>query len=181
MPEDMQQRGDSTWRLQVLVGRDSNGRKQYPSKAFHGTKKRAQMALAALVTGIAQDRAVVSVEQISVSEVLGRWLQTRRKRLSPATIDRYKIAITHVNDSLGKLPVALPDRTTPSVPRSRAGERLEYQSSSPVSRHQRLASMLFRRVDRRATPVRNLVSDELRNDGHTQLERCLGSLRDRHL
>ena len=64
------------------------------------------MALAAFVAEISKDRAVVSVEQVSVSEVLDRWLQTRKKRLSPATVDRYRVAMTHVDDNLGGLPVA---------------------------------------------------------------------------
>ena len=54
MPGHMQQRGSSTWRLHAFAGKDSNGRKQYTSKTFHGSKKEAGIALAAFVTDVCQ-------------------------------------------------------------------------------------------------------------------------------
>ena len=56
MPGHMQQRGPSTWRLHAFAGKDSNGRKRYTSRTFHGTKKEAGIALAAFVTEVAKDR-----------------------------------------------------------------------------------------------------------------------------
>jgi len=38
MAGHMQQRGDSTWRLHVFIGQDSNGKRRYASKTFHGSK-----------------------------------------------------------------------------------------------------------------------------------------------
>jgi hypothetical protein len=56
----IQQRGDSTWRLHAFIGRGSNGRKRYTSKTFHGTKKQADVALAAFVTEVAKDKSAQS-------------------------------------------------------------------------------------------------------------------------
>jgi integrase len=103
----MQQRGPSSWRLHVFVGKDSNGRRRYASKTFHGTKKEAGIALAAFVTEVAKDRNTSSAaESISVSQTLDRWLDSRRAQISPATTDRYRVAIKHIEPVLGTMRVA---------------------------------------------------------------------------
>jgi hypothetical protein len=69
----MQQRGPSTWRLHAFAGKDSNGRKRYTSKAFHGTKKEAGIAVAAFVTDVANERTASSpAAAITVSQTLGK-------------------------------------------------------------------------------------------------------------
>ena len=85
MPGHMQQRGSSSWRLCAFVGKGSNGRKRYSSKTFHGTKKEAGIALAAFVAKVAKVRSASSpAEPITVSQTLGKWLDSRRAQLSPA-------------------------------------------------------------------------------------------------
>lgn len=107
MPGHMQQRGPSSWRLHAFVGKDSNGRKRYTSKTFHGTKKEAGIALAAFVTEVAKDKSTSSAaEPITVSQTLDKWLNSRRAQLSPATTDRYRVAIKHVEPVLGSMKVA---------------------------------------------------------------------------
>ena len=107
MPGHMQQRGPSSWRLHAFVGQDSNGRKRYTSKTFHGTKKEACIALAAFVTEVAKDRSTSSAsEPITVSQTLDKWLNSRKAQLSPATTDRYRVAIKHVELVLGSMRVA---------------------------------------------------------------------------
>ena len=107
MPGHMQQRGPSSWRLHAFVGKGSNGRKRYSSKTFHGTKKEAGIALAAFVTEVAKDRSASSpAEPITVSQTLGKWLDSRRAQLSPATTDRYRVAITHIEPVIGSMRVA---------------------------------------------------------------------------
>lgn len=103
----MQQRGPSSWRLHAFVGKDNNGRKRYTSKTFHGTKKEAGIALAAFVTEVAKDRNASSpAEPITVSQTLSKWLVSRRARLSPATTDRYRVAIKHIEPVIGSIRVA---------------------------------------------------------------------------
>jgi integrase len=107
MAGHLQQRGESTWRLHAFIGLDSNGHRRYGSKTFHGTKKQAEMALAAFVTDVAKDRnATVAAEPITVSQTLTKWLDSKKAQLSPATTDRYKVAIKHVDPLLGSMKVA---------------------------------------------------------------------------
>jgi integrase len=103
----MQQRGKSSLRLHAFVGLDSNGRKRYSSKTFRGTKKEAGIALAAFVTEVAKDRNTSSAaESITVLQTLDKWLNSRKAQLSPATTDRYRVAIKHVEPVLGSMRVA---------------------------------------------------------------------------
>jgi len=103
----MQQRGKSTWRLHAFVGQDSNGRRRYASKTFHGSKKQASIALAAFVTETAKDRnASAAAEPMSVSLVLEKWLDSRKPQLSPATTDRYRVAIKHIDPVIGSMQIA---------------------------------------------------------------------------
>jgi integrase len=107
MPGHMQQRGKSSWRLHAFVGLDSKGRKRYSSKTFRGTKKEAGIALAAFVTEVAKDRSSSSAaETITVSQTLDKWLNSRKAQLSPATADRYRVAIKHLEPVLGSMRVA---------------------------------------------------------------------------
>jgi integrase len=107
MPGHMQQRGPSTGRLHAFAGKDSNGRKQYTSKTFHGTEKEAGIALAAFVTYVAKERTASSqAEAITVSQTLSKWLDSRKAQLSSATSDRYRVAIKHVEPVIGSMRVS---------------------------------------------------------------------------
>jgi integrase len=107
MPGHMQQRGPSTWRLHAFAGNDSNGRKRYTSKTFHGSKKEAGIALAAFVTEVAKERTESSpAEAITVSQTLSKWLNSRKAQLSPATTDRYRVAIKHIDPVIGSIRVS---------------------------------------------------------------------------
>jgi hypothetical protein len=65
------------------------------------------MALAAFVTEAAKDRnASALTEPMTVSQVLTKWLDSRRAQLSPATTDRYRVAIKHIEPVLGSMRVA---------------------------------------------------------------------------
>jgi phosphoenolpyruvate carboxylase len=101
MPGHIQRRGPSTWRLHAFARKDSDGRKRYTSKTFHGTKKEAGIALVAFVTEVTKERtASSSAEAITVSQTLSKWLNSRKAQLSLATTDRYRVAIKHVDRSL---------------------------------------------------------------------------------
>jgi integrase len=107
MPGHIQQRGPSTWRLHAFAGKNSNGRKRYTSTTFHGTKKEAGIALAAFVTEVAKEKATSSpAESVTVSQTLSKWLDSRKAQLSPATTDRYRVAIKHVEPVIGPMRVS---------------------------------------------------------------------------
>jgi integrase len=103
----IQQRGQNTWRLHAFLGLDQDGRKRYRSKTFHGTKREAEVALAAFVTEVSRDRtAQLVAHKTTVSEVLAAWLEARGPHLAPSTVDRYRVAIKHVVPVLGPTPVS---------------------------------------------------------------------------
>jgi integrase len=107
MAGHIQQRGDRSWRLHAFVGLDSRGRKRYASKTVHGTKRQAEVALAAFVTETQRDRSAPAVtEPMTVSQVLTSWLDAKAPRLSLATVDRYRVAIKLVEPVLGSMGVA---------------------------------------------------------------------------
>jgi integrase len=63
--------------------------------------------LAAFVTEVAKDRTASSpAEAITVSQTLAKWLDSRKARLSPATTDRYRVAIKHVDPAIGPMRVS---------------------------------------------------------------------------
>ena len=63
--------------------------------------------MAAFVTEVAKQRAASSpAESITVSEMLSKWLNSRTAQLSPATTDRYRVAIKHVTPVLGSMRVS---------------------------------------------------------------------------
>ncbi len=111
MSGSMRQRGESSWLLTAYVGWDATAKKRrYMTKTVHGGKRQAEKALADFVSEVnKQQHAAAAVESgaLSVKEVLDRWLEARRKVLSASTVDRYQVAIKHVEfASIGKLPVA---------------------------------------------------------------------------
>jgi len=107
MAGHMQQRGDSTWRLHVVIGQDSNGKRRYASKTFHGSKKQASTVLAAFVTETAKDRnATEAAEPMMGSVVVEKELAAKKACLAPSTTDRYRVAIKHIDAGIGSLKVA---------------------------------------------------------------------------
>ena len=70
-------------------------------------RRRQAFALAAFVTEVAKDRSTSSAaEPITVSQTLEKWLNSRKAEFSPATTDRYRVAIKHVEAVLGQMRVA---------------------------------------------------------------------------
>jgi integrase len=56
---------------------------------------------------VAKDRNASSpAEPITVSQTFHKWLDSRRAQLSPATTDRYRVAIKHIEPVLGSMRVA---------------------------------------------------------------------------
>ncbi len=46
MQGNLQQRGPSSWRIRVFVGRDEAGKKRYLERTVRGTKREAQRVMA---------------------------------------------------------------------------------------------------------------------------------------
>ncbi len=106
MAGHMRQRGESSWQLTAYVGYDAKaGKRRYTSKTIRGTKRDAERALAKFVTEVAEGGRVAT-GPISVEQVITQWLDARRAQLSPATTDRYRVAIKLIDPAILKMPVA---------------------------------------------------------------------------
>ena len=111
MAGSMRQRGENSRLLTAYVGWDAAAKtRRYVTKTVHGGKRQANKALADFVSEVnKQQHAAAAAESgaITVKQVLDQWLEARRQVLSPSTVDRYQVAIKHVESaSIGRLPVA---------------------------------------------------------------------------
>ena len=105
MAGSVRQRGPTSWELAVYLGFDHQaGKRRYAKKTVRGTLRQAERELARFVTEVT-DGGRVPTGPVSLDEVLTRWLASRKAHLSAATLDRYRVAITHVSDDLKRLPV----------------------------------------------------------------------------
>jgi integrase len=102
---NLQQRGPSSWRIRVFVGRDETGKKRYLERTVRGTKREAQRVMARLVTEVDDGRHVAAAST-RFGEVLERWLEIKATVVEPTTIASYRwIANTYVAPALGSLPL----------------------------------------------------------------------------
>jgi len=102
---NLQQRGPSSWRIRVFVGRDEAGKKRYLERTVRGTKREAQRVMARLVTEVDEGRHVAAAST-RFGEVLDRWLEIKATVVEPTTLASYRwIANTYVAPALGSLPL----------------------------------------------------------------------------
>jgi integrase len=86
MSGSMRQRGEESWQLRVHAGRDPiTNRKRYVARTFHGTKRQASKALAALVTET-DGQAPRSTKEGTVGALLNEWLEHATPSFSPKTV-----------------------------------------------------------------------------------------------
>ena len=105
MQGNLQQRGPSSWRIRVFVGRDEAGKKRYLERTVRGTKREAQRVMARLVTEVDEGRHVAAAAS-RFGDVLERWLEVKATVVEPTTLASYRwIAATYVVPRLGSLPL----------------------------------------------------------------------------
>jgi hypothetical protein len=79
----LRQRGQRSWELRVLNGRDAlTGRKAYLQKTAHGTKREAETKLARFVTEVS-DGAHASTKGSTVGELIEQWFSYNELDWSP--------------------------------------------------------------------------------------------------
>ena len=107
MTGHLQQRGPTTWRLSVYVGRDSRtGRKRYAQRTVQGTKREADRALARLVTEVDEGRHSASAAG-TFGNLLDRWLETKAQSVDPSTISSYRwVTEKYIRPGLGRARLA---------------------------------------------------------------------------
>ena len=101
----MRKRGTNSWQLLVHIGVDDTGRRRYASKTIRGTKRQAEIALAAFVTESAKGE-LVATGPISVESVVSAWLTAKAPRLAASTVARYEVAIKQIVPAIGSMSVA---------------------------------------------------------------------------
>jgi integrase len=105
MSGSIRQRGADSWQLRVHAGRDSiTGRKRYVERTFHGTKREASKALAALV--VEADRLTPrSTKEGTVAALLIEWLEHATPSFSPKTVAITRMYIdSPIIPAIGSLP-----------------------------------------------------------------------------
>jgi integrase len=99
----LQQRGPSSWRIRVFLGRDEAGKKRYLERTVRGTKREAQRVMARLVTEVDEGRHVAAAAS-RFGDVLERWLEVKATVVEPTTLASYRwIATTYLSPRLGSL------------------------------------------------------------------------------
>jgi integrase len=107
MAGSMRQRSERSWQLRVHGGRDPvTGRKRYLERTFHGTKRQAERALAALVTE-AESFQPRSNQEATFGRLLHEWLEHAASSFSPRTVTVTRMYIDKtIIPSLGDVPVS---------------------------------------------------------------------------
>ena len=106
MQGSLRQRGQRSWELRVLNGRDAlTGRKAYLQKTVHGTKREAETELARFVTEIG-DGAHASTKGSTVGELLEQWFCYNELDWSPTVVHTYRRIIDrHLIPRFGRTPL----------------------------------------------------------------------------
>lgn len=81
-------KGDGKWLVRFYNGRDSSGRRLYPSSVVEGTFSQAQKALTSLLSQ-ADSKTYVSPSKVTVKEYIEQWLTTKTS-LGPKTKREYE-------------------------------------------------------------------------------------------
>ncbi len=106
MQGSLRQRGQRSWELRVLNGRDAlTGRKTYLQKTVHGTKREAETELARFVTEVG-DGAHASTKGATVGELLEQWFSYNEDDWSPTVVHTYRRIIDrHLIPRFGRTPL----------------------------------------------------------------------------
>ena len=108
----MREKRPGYWQLRVFEGTDPlTGQKRYRTKAFRGTKRQAQSALAAMVTEV--DGGVVQPKKITVAELLEAWLEhIEHLGRSRSTLVGYRRLVRQLPEGFLRQPLA---KVTPKI------------------------------------------------------------------
>src|SRR5687768_16124208 len=96
------QRTPGSWTLVINLGRDpATGKRKQKWKTIRGTKRQAQAELTRLLAEI-QSGGFAPPEKVTVGEFLLRWLETKKGRIRPGTVESYEKQIrNHLIPGLG--------------------------------------------------------------------------------
>ena len=102
----IQQRGKSSWRLKVFVGRDAAGVRRYVQRTVRGTRREAERELARVVVEVDEGRHAAAAP-MTFGELLDRWLDVKRRTVEAKTLESYEwVARRYVRPRLAARKVA---------------------------------------------------------------------------
>lgn len=102
----MREREPGVWELRVSLGRDPlTQRKRQRSRTFHGPRRKAETALAALIAETAIDRAPTT--EGTFGYLLAQWLRRADRECERTTAEEYRRIVTvTLMPALGTMPLA---------------------------------------------------------------------------
>ncbi len=98
----MIERSPGVWRLRVYIGRDPKDRPIQVSRSFRGGRRAAQAELARFVTEVA-DRGAPVTSDVTVGELLDRWIEFVTPLREPGTVRGYKSHIVRAKAEIGRV------------------------------------------------------------------------------
>ena len=93
------------WWIRVYAGRNERGRPIQVSRTVRGTKRQAQEALAELSSQVAAGQAALP-SNLSVGQLLERWLAHITPSREPGTIRGYATHIRAIDEQIGTVKLA---------------------------------------------------------------------------
>lgn len=108
----MRERSPGRWQLRVYEGRDEiTGTPTYRTRAFQGTKRQAQSALAAMVAEV--EAGIVKPKAMTVADMLEAWLKhIEHLGRSPTTLYGYRRLVLQLPEGFASTPIA---KVTPKL------------------------------------------------------------------
>ena len=102
----IRQRSKGSWTIQVYAGRDPvTGKKLRIARTVKGTKKEAELALAKLIHSV-ETGVDFNASKMSFAEYSNRWLDSKRNKVRPKTIQRYSdLMRLHIVPVIGGIPL----------------------------------------------------------------------------
>lgn len=102
----IQQRGNTSWRVKVFVGRDAAGVRRYVERTVRGTRREAEREMSRLLVEVDEGRHAAAAP-ITFGELLDRWLDVKRRLVEPKTIESHEwVPRKYVRPALGDRKVA---------------------------------------------------------------------------
>ena len=102
-----------SWRCQVYAGKDSDGKRKYESFTVRDPTKAGKRECERLAAEWAQNRKERSAREMTVEEVMKKYINLKEKVLSPSTIKNYDQILRTSLDDIRMLTAG--DLTTPIV------------------------------------------------------------------
>ena len=100
----IRRRGVDSWQIAIYRGTDPHGKKLYNYVTVHGTRRQAEQKLTELVRSL-DTGEYVEPSRETVGQYLRKWLDMKRQKVRPRTIEFYELRIRHLDKLIGSIPL----------------------------------------------------------------------------